>query len=303
VSTNVLRGAAIVLLIAAVIVAAIAFFMPGGASSPTLGERHGAPSDQPANNVDVVVAAHDLAPFVSLTADDLDRVQMPPPDRAYFSDIDDLIGRMPSQAVANNDVLARDALITFSELAQLVPAGMQAVSIPVNDAVSAGGFVGPGDMVDVLLYLPARGQEVEQSQARVLLAGLRLLAFRNRLLDQTDEAAAKNDTGRQTTAVLAVPRDQVPRLVLGEEVGQLRLALIGETDARRMAQARLGKLAASGVDRDGPGTSLTLRELTGAPPDPAESRRSRPTRPAQRSAPRPTIQVFRGNESSRVAVP
>ena len=93
-STNVLRGAAIVLLIAAVIVAAIAFFMPGGASSPTLGERHGAPSDQPANNVDVVVAAHDLAPFVSLTADDLDRVQMPPPDRAYFSDIDDLIGRI-----------------------------------------------------------------------------------------------------------------------------------------------------------------------------------------------------------------
>lgn len=298
-SAKLLRGIAVFLLLAALALAATAFLLPGG-DPPAQPVGATDEAKQAAEPVDVVVASHALAPFVALKDSDLKIVSMPPPDADFARSKDMLTGRMTQTAVAKDALVAPSAMIAFSELAKRVPQGMQAVSIPVDETGAVGGLAAPGDLVDVLIYLRASGNRVAESQAAVLLGGVRLLALGGRMARQkTQDESPDRNRSRQTTAVLAVPQALVPRLLLGDEAGDLRLALIGESDARRATLAALrGDTDATGTQKP---SALKLNALVDAS-EPAAERPVRRER-ARRPPPRRTIEVYRGNESTNVSAP
>ena len=306
-SSKLLKGIAVVLLLAAAGFGMAAFFIAGHDTRPSAQPAQNAlpDADTPPERVEVVVARHDIAPFVALDEADLKTVTMARPDADFASTAAPLVGRMSGVALAGDAIVAPKSLISFSDLAQRVPPGTQAISIAVNDTVAVGGLVAPGDLVDVLIYLRASGRDVEKTQVRVLLQKIRLLALGGTLVGRTpDSADAGNRRSRQTTAVLAVPKADVARLLLGDEAGDLRLALFGETEARRLAVSSLqGTANTSAADADSKtdgDSALTLDALTGRPAPAASPPRRR--LPVASSSPR-TIEVFRGNESTRVNVP
>jgi pilus assembly protein CpaB len=119
-------------------------------------------------------------------------------------------GRVPVLDLAEGTPLMENQLV--SGLALRVAEGERAVAIKADEVMGVGNKIQPGDFVDVFIMLKSDGKDVDRSQARLLLARKRVLAFGNASVDglpskSPDKAAAqqaqRNEQAR--TAVLAVP--------------------------------------------------------------------------------------------------
>jgi len=121
-------------------------------------------------------------------------------------------------------------------LSALVKPGMKAVTIRVNDVEGVGGFVLPGDRVDVVL---TRQIDKGQASTEVVLQNTRVLA-----VDQSaDERTAKAAVAKSVT--LEVTTVEAQKVWLASSVGSLSLLLrkageTGETQTRKITLNDLG---------------------------------------------------------------
>jgi pilus assembly protein CpaB len=113
-----------------------------------------------------------------------------------------------------------------SGLPSLIPPGMRAVSVRVNEVVSVAGFVTPGTRVDVLLTgTPGAGGDQETT---TVLQNVAVLAS-GHTLERTSTGEAQN------TAVitLLVSPDDAQRLTLASTQGHIQLALRNPLDTKQ----------------------------------------------------------------------
>jgi pilus assembly protein CpaB len=119
-----------------------------------------------------------------------------------------------------------------SGLATIVPEGMRAVAVRVDDVVGVAGFVRPGDRVDVLVTMKPR--EDAPFVARIVLQNVQVLAVGKDLdLKEKDAKEAKP----VTVATLIVTSEESERLALSTDRGHILLALRGIGD-QELAEAR-----------------------------------------------------------------
>ncbi|WP_087575395.1 Flp pilus assembly protein CpaB [Sphingobium sp. SJ10-10] len=157
---------------------------------------------------------------------------------------------------------------------------MRAVAVRVSDVAAAGGFVLPGDTVDVFvtrtLTDPVAGS---QQITDVLLQGTRVIA-----IDQNANDTSK-DPAVGKTATLEVNQVDAQKLVLAQQVGQLTLVLRNLTDKPNPAVQTVG------IEdlRDGAyvggyaGPRGRVADLAYLPPRPASA-----FRPTRRAVPKNT---------------
>jgi len=107
-----------------------------------------------------------------------------------------------------------------ASIAALLPDGMRAASVRINDVSGVAGFVQPNDSVDVLITRQiGGGNNAGQQVTDVLLQNVRVIA-----IDQQ----AKNDDGSPKvarTATLEVNPLDAQKLALAQEAGTLSLVL------------------------------------------------------------------------------
>ena len=187
---------------------------------------------RPLTTQTIVVAARALRFGNELAAPALREIPWPeealPP--GAFSKISDLLSkgkRVVLTAIeVNEPVLAMKVTGPGQRatLSALVEQGMKAVTIRVNDVEGVGGFVLPGDHVDVAL---TRQADKESASTQVLLQDVRVLA-----VDQVaDERLANPAVAKAVT--LEVDTVGAQKLGLAATVGTLSLHLrkAGETHA------------------------------------------------------------------------
>lgn len=106
-------------------------------------------------------------------------------------------------------------------LASNLPEDMRAVAIPVDRVASAGGFVRPGDVVDVMLtrQIPGEGSTTNDKMTTVVLENVLVLAT-----DQVADESSTEPTVSQT-ATLQTDLFGAQKLALAREVGKFTLAL------------------------------------------------------------------------------
>jgi pilus assembly protein CpaB len=112
-------------------------------------------------------------------------------------------------------------------MAVVLQPGMRAVAVPVTAETGAGGFILPGDRVDVMQARNA-GKDEEGSKAFVtetLLRNIRVLA-----IDQSTAPAEDSKTVVGAVATLEVPAADVDILVRGRKQGEVVLALRSYAD-------------------------------------------------------------------------
>ncbi|MDP3175273.1 MAG: Flp pilus assembly protein CpaB [Phenylobacterium sp.] len=110
-------------------------------------------------------------------------------------------------------------------LSVVLQPGMRAMAIPVTAETGAGGFILPGDRVDVL---QSRAQDNGGSKAFVtetLMQNLRVLA-----IDQTTSPEADAKTVVGAVATLEVPSSDAEVLARGKAQGEMILALRSYAD-------------------------------------------------------------------------
>ena len=102
---------------------------------------------------------------------------------------------------------------------------MRAVSFPVDEAAGAGGFVAPGDRVDIIL---TRQFGDEAAYAAAIVQGARVLA-----IGQSQDTSTSEPMLVKTATVEATP-DEAQKIALAQKVGQLTLSLRGTGDEARL---------------------------------------------------------------------
>jgi len=140
-------------------------------------------------------------------------------------------------------------------LSALVKPGMKAVTIRVNDVEGVGGFVLPGDHVDVVL---TRQIEKGSATTEVVLQNTRVLA-----IDQSaDERAFKAAIAKSVT--LEVDTVDAQKIWLASSVGSLSLLLrkAGETaqmKTRKITLSDLGSAEPVGQEKAATATVVVTR--------------------------------------------
>src|SRR5665213_1306873 len=191
----------------------------------------------------VVVAKQELRFGTEVNASMLQEVPWPAnaTPSGSFSKIADLMAggrRVVLAAIeANEPVLALKVTGAGQRatLSALVRPGMKAVTIRVNDVEGVGGFVLPGDHVDVVL---TRQIEKGSATTEVVLQNTRVLA-----VDQAaDDRAAKATVAKSVT--LEVSTVEAQKVWLASSVGNLSLLLrkAGETMQTKTRKITLNDL-------------------------------------------------------------
>ena len=206
----------------------------------------------PINTQTVVVAKQPLRFGSELNAGMLREVAWPAEARptGAFAKIEDLLSggrRVVLAAIEENEPVLSLKVTGAGQratLSALVRPGMKAVTVRVNDVEGVGGFVLPGDHVDVVL---TRQIEKGSATTEVILQNRRVLA-----IDQSaDERAAKAAIAKSVT--LEVETVEAQKVWLASSVGNLSLLLrkAGETAAVKTRKISLKDLEGnepSGVD-------------------------------------------------------
>ena len=207
----------------------------------------------------IVVAAKPLRFGNELSADVLREIAWPETamPKGAFAKIPELLSAGRRVALAaiepNEPVLA--VKITGpgqrATLSALVRPGMKAVTIRVNDVDGVGGFVLPGDRVDIVL---TRQIDKNAASNELVLQNARVLA-----VDQSaDERTDKPSVPKAVT--LEVDTIGAQKLSLAASVGNLSLMLrkAGETAADKTRKITLSDLGTPDVVPDDDGSTKTI---------------------------------------------
>jgi len=180
---------------------------------------------------DIVVAVNDLQVGAKLEDRDIRLARFPqsviPP--GAFTKRTQVIGRGVVLPVSKGEFILPNKLAAAnagSGLPALIPPGMRAVSVRVNDVVSVAGFVQPGSRVDVLATGNQGGGG--DRQTTTVLENVAVIAVGKNL-----ERNPSGDTQSAPVITLLVSPDDGQRLTLASQEGRIQLALRNPLDTRR----------------------------------------------------------------------
>ncbi len=183
------------------------------------------------SGADVIVAADDLQVGARVDEHDIKVIRIPAADLPPGAPRkrSEVLGHGVIVPISKGEFILPNRLAgenAGSGLPSLIPPGMRAVSVRVNEVVSVAGFVTPGTRVDVLLT-GAPGTSGEQETTTVL-QNVAVLAS-GHTLERTSTGEAQN------TAVitLLVSPDDAQRLTLASLEGKIQLALRNPLDTRQ----------------------------------------------------------------------
>jgi pilus assembly protein CpaB len=228
-----------------------------------------------APQIDVVVAARDVAMGICLTEDDLAIAKWPQgtPVKGAHATLQEVLKRGTIAGFAANEPVTDAKIAPQGSGCGLPPAihpGMRAISVKVNEVIGVAGFVVPGALVDVLVTIRQNSESTSRivvSNAEVLTAGTRI-----------DQDQAKDGKPIPSTVVtlMVIPSD-AERIALAAAEGQILLTLRNPLDkeATRTPGIRTASLLAGPLS-----TPLSPVPTTGS--GPAKPRVSRAAaKPAQ----------------------
>jgi pilus assembly protein CpaB len=182
-----------------------------------------------AGGVPVVVAADDIPVGSRLDVRDVHVINLPQAavPQGAFTGTSQILGRGAILPMSKGEFILNSKLAPLNAgagLPSMIPQGMRAVSVRVNDVVSVAGFVQPGTHVDVL----ATGSEGSERQTTTVLENVLVLAVGKSL-----DRSATADAQTAPVITLAVSPDDAQKLALVSQEGRIQLSLRNPVDTKK----------------------------------------------------------------------
>jgi pilus assembly protein CpaB len=278
-------------------VLAIAILAGGGLAYGTYNLMQNAGTTKTVNapTQPVVVAAVDLQLGTALKKEDMTVLQFPQgtAPAGSFSKPEEILERgLIVPVVKNEPILAAKLAPTEAGagLPPVIPEGMRAVSVRVNEVVGVAGYVLPGTRVDVVATASPTNDPT-QTTSKVVLSNMQVLTAGTRL-----EQDQKDGKPMQVTVVtLLVTPEQSERLALASTEGKIQLALRNPLD--QTAPSTPGVRTAGLLGSGGGAPADPARAARAATPRPRASAQTENTAPPVVVAP-PTVEIIRGDKRS-----
>jgi pilus assembly protein CpaB len=271
-------------------VLAIAVLAGGGLAYGTYNFMNNQPV-QTANapTQDVVVAALDLQLGAEVKKEDLAVVKFPAgktPD-GFFSKPEEVIGRGLIVPIVKNEPVLKAKLASKeagSGLPPVIPEGMRAVSVRVNEVVGVAGYVLPGNRVDVVATASPTDSRADTT-SKVVLSNVQVLTAGTRMEQNGDQSKPV----QVTVVTLLVFPEQAERLALASTEGKIQLALRNPLDQ--------GAPATPGIKTSGlmGAAPATVRQTAGSSSRP-RSAQPVTTQTVPTAAALPTVEIIRGDK-------
>jgi pilus assembly protein CpaB len=195
----------------------------------------------------VVVAAASLPMGTRLHANHLRTVAWPSrnPVQGAFADPKELIDRGVIVPIAENEPITSSKIASLEAgagLAPVIPEGMRAISVKVNEVVGVAGFVVPGARVDVLVTVTnVKTGGSDEPMTRTVVSKVEVLTAGTKY----DQEKSKDGEPIPTSVVtLAVLPEDGERIALASNEGKITLALrnpldVASTDTKGIRLAAL----------------------------------------------------------------
>ncbi|OLD15847.1 MAG: Flp pilus assembly protein CpaB [Acidobacteriales bacterium 13_1_40CM_3_55_5] len=234
-----------------------------------------------APGVDVVIAAGDIQVGAKIEDKDVKVVRFPSGDLppSCFHLKSSVVGRGVVLPIAKGEFVLPLKLAGENAgygLPSLIPPGMRAVSVRVNEVVSVAGFVLPGTRVDVLLTGNPSG--ASEQQTTTVLENVAVIATGQRL-----ERNAAGDPQSTPVITLLVSPDDAQKLTLASTQGRIQLALRNPLDTKQQDLASM--------------RTNSLYKNVSAPMPVVRERHKRKTVELPPAPDLYTVQVIRGNKT------
>jgi pilus assembly protein CpaB len=328
----------LVLLVAALIVAVgtalVARSMFAGAGAP----QAEAAAQVEAQGPKVLVAQRALPVGTIITADAIG-FQLWPEELvqdAYFldgeADMSKLLGTVVRHPITAGEPVTQGSLVAPGDrgfLAAALAPGMRAITVPVTAQSGVGGFVFPGDRVDMVLTQQVEGNDGTNLKAsETILRNLRVLATdQSTVSEKADDGSTVVKEFR--TVTLEVTPVIAEKVAVAQTIGTLSLSLRSLADNQTELERAIAAGDVSIPDDASPEEEERLLRQAMARPDDGKStyvtggdvsrfqRRSAPPQGAIRGAPAPaapagatgapvrqgpSVRVTRGKETEDVPV-
>jgi pilus assembly protein CpaB len=170
-------------------------------------------------------------------------------------------------------------------LPPIIPPGLRAVSVRVNEVIGVAGYVVPGTRVDVLTTINP-GQQTTTMTSKVILTDVQVLAAGTKL----DNTSDRDKPIPVSVVTLLVNPDEAERLTLASSEGKIQLALRNPLD--RSAPSTRGVR---------PAVLLGSEPTTRVVPSPRAAATVARALPIAESA-APTVEIIRGDKRAHEVV-
>lgn len=242
----------------------------------------------------VVVAASDLAIGAELKPSDVKVVQWPSTSMpaGAIATAEEIVGRGLVMPVIENEPILPMKLASKeagSGLPPVIPPGLRAMSVRVNEVIGVAGYVLPGTHVDVIATVNPSDKTSDMT-SKVILTDVQVLAAGTKL-EQDGEGSKPMAV---SVVTLLVNPDEAERLTLASGEGKIQLALRNPLD--KEAPATRGARAAVLVGSPAPAPvarQMASRKVTAPAPAPA---------PAPVVVEPTTVEMIRGDKRAREVV-
>jgi pilus assembly protein CpaB len=151
---------------------------------------------------------------------------------AYFidgeSDINSLLGTVVRHPITAGEPVTQGSLVAPGDrgfLAAALGPGMRAVTVPVSARTGVGGFVFPGDRVDLVLTQAVKGDgDADLKAAETILRNIRVLATDQRTTTTKTENGNTVVQAFRTVTIEVTPRI-AEKVAVAQTIGTLSLSL------------------------------------------------------------------------------
>jgi pilus assembly protein CpaB len=240
----------------------------------------------------VVVASADLSLGTAIKKEDLTVVQFPQGavPEGTFSQPAELIGRGLIVPVVKNEPILTAKLASKEAgagLPPVIPEGMRAVSVRVNEVVGVAGYVLPGTRVDVVATQSPTDKK-QDTISKVVLSNVQVLTAGTRMEQDQEDAKPV----QVTVVTLLVNPEQAERLALASTEGKIQLALRNPLDQ--------GSPNTPGIRPSGLMSVTKAAATTSAPRSRTSQAKVQPMAQPQVEAPAPppAVEMIRGDKRS-----
>ena len=258
-------------------------------------------NNQPAKTVStptqsVVVAAADLQLGSELKKEDLATINFPvgqAPDGS-FAKPGDILGRGLIVPVVKNEPILAAKLASKeagSGLPPVIPEGMRAVSVRVNEVIGVAGYVLPGTRVDVVATA-SPNESRSDTTSKLILSNVQVLTAGTRM-EQDQE---KGKPMQVTVVTLLVNPEQSERLALASTEGKIQLALRNPMDQTSPETPGVKTAALVGVAR----AQAPKGQVASSRPRTAKA--AVPVTMTAAPEPMPTVEVIRGDKRAQEVI-
>jgi pilus assembly protein CpaB len=240
----------------------------------------------------VVVAAADMDIGAEVRREDIRMIDWPASSLPanVITDPQEVIGRGLVLPVIQNEPILPMKLASKeagSGLPPVIPPGLRAVSVRVNEVIGVAGYVVPGTRVDVVATVsPTQNQQ--DMTSKVILTDVAVLAAGTKIERDTE----KDKPVAVNVVTLLVSPDESERLTLAANEGKIQLALRNPLD--RESPKTLGIRPAALL-----GAAAPTRALPRALPSKSAPEKTVAAAPA----PEPTtVEIIRGDKRAHEVV-